>query len=59
VAIDGRAAATLVHRDGDGWKPLAFKTQPGRAQVAIEVRAAEPRRRHFCWAGSTRAGGAR
>jgi hypothetical protein len=59
VSIDGRPAGVLTHRDGDGWKPLAIATAGGRGEVAFEVRAREPRRRHFCWAASTRAGASR
>jgi hypothetical protein len=57
VRIDGRDAGVLTHRDGDGWKPLTLKTRGGRGDVTFEVRAPERRRRHFCWAASTRAGG--
>jgi hypothetical protein len=55
VRIDGREAGEIVHRDGDGWKPLTLRTEPGSAELTVEVTAPEPRRRHFCWAGSTRA----
>jgi hypothetical protein len=56
VQIDGRDAGVLTHRDGDGWKPLTIATGGGRGDVVFEVSAPEPRRRHFCWAASTRAG---
>jgi hypothetical protein len=56
VAIDGAPAATLVHRDGDGWKPLTVRTRGGRGEVAFEVSSDERRRRHFCWAATTREG---
>jgi hypothetical protein len=59
VRIDGAAAGTLVHRDGDGWKAMALPMRGGRGDVAFEVVADERRGRHFCWAASTREGGAR
>lgn len=60
VRVDGEVAATMTHVDGDGWKRMWVAT-PGRAgrrgEVAIEVTAARPRKRSFCWAASVRTGG--
>lgn len=59
VNLDGRRAAALTHRDGDGWKRLALPTARGTAELGFEVTANEPRRRHFCWSATTRDGSAR
>lgn len=54
VLANDRPIGTLTHRDGDGWEKLELKTQPGRADVAIEVRSTTRKRRAFCWAASVR-----
>lgn len=54
VLANGAPIGTLAHRDGDGWKKLALKTTPGRADLTIEVRSTSRKQRGFCWAASTR-----
>ena len=54
VLANGTPIGTLTHRDGDGWKKLALKTQPGTVDLAIEVRSASRKQRGFCWAASVR-----
>ncbi|MCB9659717.1 MAG: hypothetical protein R3B40_16935 [Polyangiales bacterium] len=60
VYIDGREAAHMTHRDGDGWKrlealtggPDADPTRVGRVQ--IEVEADDPHLRSVCWSADIR-----
>lgn len=54
VLANGAPIGTLTHHDGDGWKKLALKTTPGRADLTIEVRSASRKQRGFCWAASVR-----
>jgi len=59
ISINGKAAARMVHQDGDGWKRLAFSTREAsqsrpRGDIAVEVSAENPRRRGFCWAATVR-----
>ena len=54
VLANGKPIGTLTHRDGDGWKKLEWKTQPGLVDLAIEVRSTSRKQRGFCWAASVR-----
>lgn len=54
VLANGRALGALTHRDGEGWVKRAWTTQPGRADVAIEVAGTSRKQRAFCWAASVR-----
>jgi hypothetical protein len=54
VIANDKPIGTFTHRDGDGWKKLEWKTQPGRVDLAIEVRSTSRKQRGFCWAASVR-----
>jgi hypothetical protein len=54
LLANDKPIATFTHHDGDGWEKLAVKTQPGRADLAIEVRSTSRKQRGFCWAASVR-----
>ena len=54
VLIDGRELGRLRHRDGDGWKRTAWRTQGGEGAISLEVRSNSERERSYCWAASTR-----
>jgi hypothetical protein len=54
VLANDKPIGTLTHHDGDGWKKLEWKTQPGRVDLAIEVRSTSRKQRGFCWAASVR-----
>jgi hypothetical protein len=54
VLANDRPLGTLTHHDGDGWEKLALATQPGRVDLAIEVRSTSRKQRGFCWAASVR-----
>jgi hypothetical protein len=51
---------TVVHHDGDGWKPFEFDTigQPesmnGRADIVVDVGAPNGERRMYCFEADTR-----
>ena len=59
ILMNGKPAAHMVHRDGDGWAKLTVATGEAsdatpRGDIAIEVSAADTNRRGFCWAASIR-----
>jgi hypothetical protein len=57
VSIDGRRRGGMTHRDGEGWRREVMSTgtsEGQRGEVRIDVRAANPDKRSFCWAASTR-----
>jgi len=57
VLADGREIATLLHRDGEGWKRLEATTTPGVAhELTVEVTSPVADRRTFCWSATTRRG---
>jgi hypothetical protein len=58
LLANDKPIATFTHHDGDGWEKLAIKTQPGRVELAIEVRSTSRKQRGFCWAASVREGAA-
>jgi len=56
---DGREVATLLHRDGEGWKRSEAMTEAGVAQnLIVEVTSANQHYRTFCWSATTRLGAA-
>ena len=62
VKVDGRAVGHMTHRDLDGWKRIEATTaaRPGlRGDLSIEVSAANPNLRTFCWAARTEEGARR
>jgi hypothetical protein len=59
VLIGGEEVARMTHRDGDGWKRVSADTRSGgatgeRGDVTVEVTAANPHLRTFCWSATTR-----
>lgn len=59
VRLDGdEELGRMVHHDGDGWKRMEASVPEARVgtrgRVSIEVMAADPMFRAFCWAGSSR-----
>jgi hypothetical protein len=57
LSIDGRRRGGMTHRDGEGWRRIVMPsgaTSEQRGEVRIDVRAADPNKRSFCWAASTR-----
>lgn len=56
VFVDGKLVGQMIHEDGDGWKRLEFLTAGGErlGQIRIEVSAANPRKRSFCWSATVR-----
>jgi hypothetical protein len=59
VKVDGRVVGRMTHRDLDGWKRMEAVTaeRPGtRGDVSVEVSAADPNLRTFCWAARTEEG---
>ncbi|MDB4972390.1 MAG: hypothetical protein JWN48_731 [Myxococcaceae bacterium] len=68
VLLNEREIGSFVHRDGDGMARYEIDlrrelgaaqpgaTLPQRGDLKLEVSAAEPYRRSFCWAGSTQSG---
>lgn len=63
VRLDGEEIGRMTHRDGDGWKRMEAAIpegrRHGRGAIAVEVSSTgDPNFRAFCWAGSTRGGGA-
>lgn len=54
VLANDRPIGSFTHIDGDGWKKLELKTQPGRVDLAIEIRSTSRKQRGFCWAASVR-----
>jgi hypothetical protein len=59
VLINDKPVGRMQHRDGDGWEQLLLPTQPGRADVAIDVVSITKKQRSFCWAASVRTKGTR
>jgi hypothetical protein len=59
VHVNGKPIGRMQHRDGDGWERLLLPTQPGWAEVAIDVVSSTKKQRSFCWAASVRTQGAR
>ena len=63
VFVGDEEIGRMTHRDGDGWKRMVAATRvsgaPAHADVTIEVTAADPNLRTFCWAATTRAPEAR
>lgn len=59
IRVNGERAASMVHRDGDGWTKLTVPTGKAGAsqqtgEIVVEVSAHDPRRRGFCWAATVR-----
>jgi hypothetical protein len=58
VRVDGEPVGEMVHRDGDGWKPMEMRLQrrADRGRVEIEVTARRPHLRSLCWAATMQKG---
>ncbi len=65
VRVNGQEVGRMIHRDGDGNKRSVIQTRPleqakqhpdQRGNVAIEVTAADPHLRSFCWNATVRLG---
>lgn len=57
MIADGREIATLLHRDGEGWKRLMVQTESGVArELVVEVTGENQHWRTFCWSATTRHG---
>ncbi len=60
VRVNGNEVGHMVHRDGDSWKRMEVVTSPdgsnATGEVTIDVSAADPHLRTFCWAATTRNG---
>jgi hypothetical protein len=58
VRLDGEEIGRVTHHDGDGWKRMEASVPEARVgtrgRVSIDVMAADPMFRAFCWAGSSR-----
>ena len=54
VRINGQLAGNMQHNDGDGWKRMEIATPGGTGDVSVEVTSANPDKRSFCWAATTR-----
>lgn len=54
VLVNSEPIGRMEHRDGDGWEHLALRTQPGRADVTVDVVSSTKKQRSFCWAASIR-----
>lgn len=54
VRVDGVEVGQMTHRDGDGWKRMEASTPVRRGDISIEVTAADPNMRTFCWAATLR-----
>lgn len=59
VFVDGKEAADLMHRDGDGMKRWEVDLRkvfgsaiPITGDLRLEVTTSEPFRRSFCWSGT-------
>ena len=62
VKVDGRVVGRMTHRDLDGWKRMEAATAERvgtRGDLSIEVSAANPHLRTFCWAARTEEGARR
>ncbi|NUP09020.1 MAG: hypothetical protein HOW73_23465 [Polyangiaceae bacterium] len=58
VRVDGETVGSVVHEDGDGWKPFSFplEERAGRPSATVEFFVSSPdyRDRHFCFQADTR-----
>ena len=58
VRLDGEEIGRMTHHDGDGWKRMEAAVPEARVgtrgRVSVDVMAADPMFRAFCWAGSSR-----
>jgi len=59
ILINDKPAGRMIHRDGDGWARLDISTgYPSHPRptgnVTVDVSAADPHRRGFCWAATVR-----
>jgi hypothetical protein len=58
--VGDTVVGSVVHRDGDGWKPFEFDTSSleestkGRADLVAEIAAASPEHRAYCFEADTR-----